>query len=277
MTIWSYSISWSKLRLALDCPRQLQHTIDKKKHGYGSQSYWALMGTLVQKVYELYFNQQVNLREKGRDDATIAKVADRVIDAVMKTNPEVSYRPDQTEEGLINEAKAQVISGIQFLKDAGILTKRVRSEVKLNGTFRGFRMFAMVDFLVEDERNGDEIYDGKGYAQENADPRQVVYYALNRASSGRKLAKAGLIYWKHGFREVDVSPKALREFIDGDIASVRPLLEELKKGVTGLLPTKPSPTTCGHCNWRDTCEDSLKKKTEVTEFLPEDTGFREER
>jgi hypothetical protein len=273
MTLWTYAVSWSKMKLALECPRQLQLTIDKVPHGRPEQTYYTHRGHLVQKVFELYFNPQINLKKGGQRPEVIAAAADRVIPPYLKEN-QIDYPVDKTEADLTKEAKQQITNGFDIMAGIGLLNRRVRSEVKLNGVFRGFRMFAMVDFLAETPE-GDLLYDGKGHQEKNADPRQVLYYALNRASAGRKVPHAGLIYWQHDFEPVDTSPTALRHFIDTDLAAARPTFELLKHGTNLTLETQPSPKTCRYCNWNKLCEDSYYKPRPADPNQKEEVGFGE--
>lgn len=271
MTTWSHSVSWSKFKLALDCPLSLQHTIDRKPHGRPDNNYHQARGSLVQYAFQMYFNQGVNLRPGGQEPKTWERVADKVLASNFLNTLNVTYPHDKTEFDLKADAKEEILLGFKVMEKMGLTKLACRSEVKLNGHFRGFRMFAMVDFLREG-KSGDWLFDGKGYSKPNADARQVVYYALNRASSGRTIAGAGLIYWRHGLVPVDVSPKALREFADGPLAEVRPIFEQLRKGAKEL-PPKPSDSTCWSCRWKYVCEHSAVKRKPMDTTLPEEVGM----
>lgn len=274
MTVWRHSISWSKFKLALDCPLQLQFTIDKKPHGRPENTLPQALGTIVQFCFEQYFNQGINLKKGGQDDETMAKIVDRILNSKYVQSINVTYPHNKTEEDLKTRAREQIMKGFGYMKGMGLTKLPVRSEVKLNGVFRGFRMFALVDFLREG-KSGDYLFDGKGHANEDADPRQVVYYALNRAASGKKIAGGGLIYWNHGYRPVDLSPKALRDFIDNELATARPIFEKLKAGTNEELEAKPDEQKCRKCNWRNTCPFSLSRLPPMQEGLPDEVGFGE--
>jgi hypothetical protein len=236
-------------------------------------SYHAHLGTLVQKVFELYFNQQVNLRAGGRKPHVIQAAADKILPAYY-TQTEINYPWDKNEEDLTKDVRDQLRTGFQTLADIGVLTRRVRSEVKLTGVFRGFRMFGLVDFLAE-TAEGDMIFDGKGHQEKTADPRQIVYYALNRAAAGNKVIQAGLIYWRHGFEPVDTSPAAIRHFVETDFTQARPIFELLKHGTNTELETKPDPKTCKYCPWSRVCQDSYYRAKEVTDMPTGEVGFGE--
>ncbi len=274
MTTWRYSVSWSKFKLALLCPLQLQYTIDKKPHGRSDINYYMVLGKLVQLAFELYFNQKINLKDGGRSPKTIEKLADKLLSSNWIASQNVTYPTGKTEDDLKTQARDQIIKGFAIMERLKLTHYPVRSEVKWNAVFRGFRMFCMIDFLREG-RKGCWVFDGKGHSRMNADPMQVVYYALAVAAAGRDVAGGGLIYWQHDtYVPVDVSPKALRDFIDGPFAEGRAIFEELKDGVQ-TLPAKPSRSTCGDCSWKNNCPVSAVKLPPMQEGLPETLGFGE--
>lgn len=260
MSSWTYSISWSKMSAALKCPRMLQHLVDKDKPSDVSPTFYAVKGTMVQKVFELYFNQRVNHGSRGDDPEVTLEIFSRLERAgfVKAANP--SYPMNKNYAILLQEIREDLLSGFKVLEDMKLLKKNIRSEVKWNGVFRGLRLFAMIDFVQNTGQNSVGIYDGKGSAKPNADPKQVLHYALNVAASGVKLTKSGLIYWKHGFHEVDVSPKALKAYVDEDVNRVRPLFEELKHGFSGEMDTNPSSENCKYCLRKSACKDSYYYK-----------------
>lgn len=135
-------------------------------------------------------------------------------------------------------------------------------------------MFGMIDFLREG-RSGHYLFDGKGHAKKNADPMQLVYYAVAVAASGHKIAGGGLIYWNHDYEKVDLSPAALRQFIDNEFTQVRPIFEKLKNGTNEQLEARPEESRCKQCNWRNVCPFSATKTPPMKEGLPDSLGFGE--
>jgi hypothetical protein len=268
VTAWIHSVSWSKFKLALDCPRQLQHTIDRKPHGRGPSGFYQEAGSLTQLVFELYFNQQVNLKPGGRTEATQKRVIERVLNAPSTLQRPVSLPHNLTREDLNNRVRDQATRGFELMGKIKMLDLPVRCEVKWNAVFRGFRIFNMLDFLREG-RSGHWILDGKGHTNPDADERQILYQALGVAASGHNIAGAGLLYWYHGFKPVDTSPKALKEVADTTLEEARPTFELLKKGTHQPLEARPSPKRCGQCNWRETCEASVAKRPPTQSNLPD--------
>lgn len=154
------------------------------------------------------------------------------------------------------------------MKEAGLLDKKVESEKKWLGRYRDIGLFAMTDFTYEADLPYIDLYDGKGHQQQNADPNQIVHYALNMATTGLKPRRAGLLYWRYptdGVIDVDVSPKALKAYIDGPFEEASPWLRRLKVGTEPgeLLPARPESQKCFNCWWKSTCPDSAHKKEPV--------------
>lgn len=268
MTVFRKSVSWSKFKLALECPLQLQKTVDKEYSArFGSTSRSSASGKVVQKVFELYFNGSYNQQPTGQRVSVPVNILKKVMKSKWATDEGV-------EDNQMEEIEAQVVSGYETMSSMGILGKPVRSEVKMQVTYAGFRMFGMLDFLVKDG-DGYLLYDGKGNAEKTADANQLLYYGLMVHSAESKPVTGGFIYWRHGFTPVDMSPKALYDFTKGEFAEGRKIFEMLKVGVEGELEAKPSSKACNFCNWKKVCKKSYYFK-EAGEVLigVQETGFK---
>lgn len=271
MTVWRHSISWSKFKLALECPLALQNTIDKKPPDHEKPNFYMVKGNVVQKVFEVYFNQGVNLLPGGDSQKVIQRVMDRVLRSMYYKELNITYPRGKSEEDLVEDCRYQVGNGLEIFRTRKLLHKPMKSEIKWNSVFRGFRMFAMMDFKVALE-SGVGIYDGKGHVKKNANPDQLLYYALALIASGRKVVEAGLIYWNHGYEPVDVTPKAIREFVGEKLDKVSPIFKQLKAGVE-ILPATPSEEACAYCPWSEfSCEFSAKRKLHSI-LTTDDAGF----
>lgn len=268
MTVFRKSVSWSKFKMALECPLQLQKTIDKEYSSrFGTTSRAAASGKVVQKVFELYFNGSYNIQPNGQRPSVPLNILKKVM--VSKWAVDEGVEQDQLEE-----IQEQVLNGYGVMSTMGILNKNVRSEVKMMVTYAGFRMFGMLDFLVKDGE-GYLLFDGKGNKERTADLNQLLYYGLMVHSAESKPVTGGFIYWRHGYEPVDMSPKALYDFTKGEFAEGRKVFEQLKIGVEGELEAKPSPKACNFCNWKKVCKKSayFKEAGEVLTGVQE-TGFK---
>jgi len=273
VTVWRYSISWSKFNLADICPLALQNTIDKKPPDHVKPNYYMMKGNLVQKVFEEWFNQGVNRVPGGDDPRVLQRVVDRVLASPYYKQMTITYPEDISEADLIANVRHEVANGLEIFRTRKLINTRMRSEVKWNSVFRGFRMFGMFDFYTH-VTGGVAVYDGKGHKKKNANPDQVRYYALQLISSGKKVKDAGLMYWNHGYEPVNVSPAAIRAFVDAKVDKVRPIFEKLKAGVEEL-PATPSDDACNFCSWKYSCVHSAKRRPEVPNPTTEHVGFGE--
>lgn len=262
MTIWRKPVSWSKFRLALDCPQSLLFTLENKPVIEYPPNYYAELGKIVQYVFEVYFNQGVNLRPGGDKIGVVEKVLDKVLKSDYFQLKKITYPLGKTEAMLIAAVTEHVRKGFVLFHEQNLLNKPLKSEVKWNAVFHSMRMFAMIDFLYDD--NGHlELYDGKGHSKKgSADIRQLLYYGLAIVAAGRSLKRGGFLYWQHGFEEVDVSAKALKEFADGPFKQGQKVIQMLQVGVDSLAPT-PSTNACRYCPWKLTCTSSMCLKPEI--------------
>jgi len=274
MTVWTYPISWTKMKMAWTCLLQLQFAIDKKPPSDVGPNYWMQKGWWVQYIFELYFNQKLNRSKKGRRSDVMERVAQKVLDSGKFRKAQVTYPPGKTEKGLVEDIKAQVAKGHQLFYKTGLLSRDIRSEVTYRSVFHGMRLYAKFDFEYEEGRFTN-IYDGKGNLKEDADERQLLMYALAIAAAGRKIGEAALLYWNHGKRPVNVSPRAIRQFAEGDFAKARTVFEKLRRGTGETLPASPSKSACYRCAWKSSCPFSVYKREQVPDLLVlgEEVGF----
>lgn len=272
MTVWQYGVSWSKLKLALECPQQLIYTIDKVPYGEAKPNYYMSLGIVVQKVFELYFNQGINLKVGGISQEVIFKCAMRVLDSKWMKDLGVTYVPGKDEEALRAEVVAHVMGGYLQFEKIKLLNKKVRSEVDWGATFRNLRLFGKMDFVYDSNPTSVYIFDGKGHKEKNADPRQLLFYALVAHASGKEVRGGGFLYWQHDFEKVDLSFPRIQEFIEGDFSKGSQYFHLLKTGVE-VLPAQPESSKCWMCNWNRVCKSSAKLAKEVVVGAPELLGL----
>jgi len=255
MVTWSRVWSWSKVKAAGECPLQMQFAIQKVPR-VDLHNYWAELGLATQKIFELYFNQGLNMNPKLRNAKTLRVITERVLGTSKFRDLSISHPGEKDKEDLKKEIREDVQSGLKHLEEADLLRYPTEAEFWANGSLRGLRIGGMLDFIVK-KPNELVLLDGKGSIEENADPRQVQYYALVLMGQGRRPKSAGLLYWKHGYRPVDVTNKGLRDYIDEHLSIVMPLLKQVEKGAPEPLEAKPSKKTCRYCSYRFSCPESM--------------------
>jgi len=274
VTVFRKSVSWSKFALALKCPLQLQKTLDKEySHRYGVKTAPAAQGKLVQKVFELYFNGDLNLDPRGRRVQVLYNILEKVLKSKWAVGEELETFC--SIEGFLDEVKSQLAGGYELFSSMGLLGYKIRSEVQMQVQFKGFPMFGMLDFLVFHPQ-GKILLDGKGNKEDTADPNQILYYGLELHAAGETIVDSGFLYWRRNFVRVPASPRALHHFVNGDFARGRKIFERLRVGVD-MLEANPSSSNCNHCFWKSTCTESYYRKDAVEVFKGvENVGFGEE-
>lgn len=258
----------------VNCPRQAEYAIREKEGDLDAareqttSTYHADAGTIVQKLFELYFNQTVNLRPGGTQPEAVARACAKVLASKWATDlmAKTTYPHGKSEADLRKFVAESAATGRTALFEAGLLDKDVRSEVPSPGKAGDWRIFAQIDFLVKTPE-GVYIYDGKINSSPNADKRQLWYTALTREEP---VLGGGFIYWKLGkFVPVRFDADTLSRFRDGDFAygmeRWRPVMTI---GVEELEP-EPSFSTCRWCPWNGRCRSAtFSKRREPDYSLP---------
>jgi len=264
-------VSWSKFKLALGCKLRLKWVMEKKASTFSYSNYYAIKGIVVQKIFELYFNQRINMKKGGTTVEIFLKCVEKIIGSgyLYKQNP--MYPPGKSMDTLVAEVRTQARMGFLTMQERGLISKPIISETAQKGIFRNFMMYGMIDFLHQGKKYA-QLYDGKGSLQKNADERQLLYYALILLSQGRQVDEAGLIYWELGYEPVDVSPEAMKLFVDGDFTRGREVFRRIQQGEEKYEATS-SEEECKYCQWRNTCEESYYLKKSTRETKMKETGF----
>lgn len=258
MIRWTRDVSWSKLRLALECPKKLGYAITKTPTDKGI-TYWSVLGTTVQYVFELYYNMGVFKHEAKRGEDTFIEITKRVLISPWMDRQGLSYPPTKVKEDFENEVKRHVMGGRKLMSDLGLLDKPIRSEVRFFGKLRDMPAGGKIDFLYELPKNYVRILDGKATTKMNADPGQIKFYGLLALSRGLTAVDSGLLYWDKGFQSIDTTPKALKEFLDGPVEQGLKIFRRLENGVESL-PALPEPTKCMKCEYKRACPEAAVEK-----------------
>lgn len=272
-------LSWTMFKRILDCPRQAEYAIREKggdpdaARVQTTPTYHADAGTIVQKLFECYFNQGVNLREGGTRPEAIAAACARVLASkwAARVIAATTYPDGKTEADLRRFVAESAASGRQALFDAGILEKQVRSEVPSPGEADGARIFSLIDFLVKTPE-GVYIYDGKINAAASADPRQLWYAALGRKEP---VLGGGFVYWKLGkFVPVPMGQRTLEEFRRGDFAKGMDRWGPVMgRGVDSLEP-EPRYAVCRWCSWNGRCASATMSRRRTPDYnLPDEIDW----
>ena len=63
-------ISWSKFKLAINCPRALQFDLEYTPRK-PAVTYWQAVGLVVQRTFELYYSRGIYKNPNGRNEDTL--------------------------------------------------------------------------------------------------------------------------------------------------------------------------------------------------------------
>lgn len=256
MITWKKPLSWSKFKLALDCPKALEFVLSQTPPSEVRPTYWMALGIEVQYIFEAYFNQGVYLRNQNPD--VIQKIVERSLATDRIERMEVTYPYGQGIDKLQQRIREDSATGFTAVQKAGLLDgTMVKSEQKFRSKFKGLRVFAWADFLKYTGKNTVEIWDGKNNKDKNADPRQLLWYAMVIMSTGMNVSGGGFIYYKHGEAvPVDLGVNAVMNFIRTDFQRGRKVFDDLQEGVTAL-PAQPDKKICRRCDWKRSCKASV--------------------
>ena len=124
-----------RIKAALDCPYKLQMGIDKRPVSDPGTNYHLELGKLVQKVWELYFNQGLNKIPKMRSEKAIEAVIRRIKGSKMYRDIEVT-QPFGVDRDFEKEFEEVTLQSLLSLNEAGLMDKKVLSEQKWISRFR---------------------------------------------------------------------------------------------------------------------------------------------
>lgn len=270
-------ISWTLFQRAEKCERSAEyHRRHTPKKNSTWPTYYADVGTAVQRCYELYFNQGVNLRPGGTAPAKVALCAEMVLtrDAMLQALFNETTFPDgKKRQDLFDQSRSDVQSGLHAINSAGWLDRPVRCEVKAPGKIKGWPTFGSIDFLVQNPDGSEDVWDGKATSQANADVGQVRWYALSRRSSGKNVTGAGIIYFRQGRAvPVPLDAESVAPFLER-FAKVEHVWEQMRGGALSLPATSRDSHTCHWCNWSSSCPDSYTRRMPVDLGGPSEIDF----
>lgn len=254
-------ISWTLFRRAEECHKKAEHHRRKvPKANDRWPTYYADIGSGVQRIFEEYFNQGVNLRPGGTAPGVVARVAEKVLadsTYLRELFDATTYPEGKARADMLDQIRSDCRTGLHALHAAGLLERKVRSEVECPGQIRGWDVFGWVDFLAEWPDGAVEVWDGKAVSQMGADAGQPVFYSLAYRSRGIDVRRAGLVYFRQGkARPVPVTNEALRAFAVGRFKPTETVWEAMKAQVTELAATAATRHTCYRCEWSATCPAS---------------------
>jgi len=259
----------------VECPlKHLRQNINRDKPITMQDEYNTVYGTVVQKMFEMFYNDQI--WRKGKEARTILK------DKVPKVFAEIVAKKNifwgEHEGGkqlIIDECIVAVDHGIDTVRDYKLLAPYAKSEVNTYAYItKADQIGGRIDFVFKGD--GEiRIFDGKGskYKDRYLDHRQLFWYALSYYLLHRKMPNS-LWYWFYRFPEdplleVEFTIDTLKELK----AEIIDVMQKIKKR---QFKATPSSKACKFCPYVGECKFKADKTNKNKSILPEGTsGFVE--
>jgi CRISPR/Cas system-associated exonuclease Cas4 (RecB family) len=271
MGIW---LSYSAYKQYKTCPKQYYLKRVKKDTPPEEDSrHNAAIGTVVMKVFEDFYNEEIWRKGAKTSDELLARaelyfwefVENEYIDW-----DDFSCRFSGPTE-VLDEILVMVPKVLAGIKREKFLGPYAKSEIDIKVRF-GMEDYLLgyLDFVIRTPEDELLLLDGKAsrHREKNVDETQLYYYALMFYLRYKKLPdRMGFFY----FNFAD-DPELAMDWIDVDRAKIRDLrrdieqvIYEIKQGKKGRnkagnFPAKPQAKNCRYCLWESVCGERLQQK-----------------
>lgn len=260
-----YWLSWSGFDTYQKCPKKYRLTrVDKADPPEPDSKHNAVVGSVVQRVYEDFYNEEI--WRSG------AQTSQKLMDLVPKyfyeflekehvdfDHIQCSYTPLELLE-TCREIVPKVLTGI---KREGLLGPYAKSEVILRTQLQGsYFLYGIADFIIRKKSGELLLLDGKAskHREKYVDERQLLFYALAFKLIHNKLPdKLGFYF----YRFAEDEEKSF-DWIKPDPNKVEELRRELVAAFTNIQKRRfaatPKASNCQFCPWENVCEERQKDK-----------------
>jgi len=247
-----YSVS--SLNLYRDCPQKFYRAkIKKHPPDEVSDRFYAIYGIVVQKVFEIFYNEQCWLM-KGNLLPYLKEICRKEFASLLKTEYVDWNKHKLSPQQFYQECEDAILVGLGAIKQEKLLAPYAKSEIWLHHTLdSGHILNGRVDFIFKYSDKDVWILDGKGTSSQNADKWQLYFYALlYYLNYGVIPNKLGFIYWRFGtVKFVKFKPEDLKPFYE----EVLQIIEQIAVNVkTRKWPANP-PKGCFFCDYKPSCVD----------------------
>lgn len=258
---WTHPISWSNYRTLVSCPYRFELYLRKVPFIKQSPTYFAVLGTIVQRVFELFFLQSCHTRHKSEHWNNARAIMKDLLKSQWFKKLKLTYPNNKDLKIFVTEAGGIVKKSLEVWNDTHDLsTLRIQSEVDLRVNYRNLRMRGIVDFIIRTEDSKLLMYDGKVNMRTNADPEQLLFYAFLMLMGGEAPQQIAFFYWRHGIKVIeDFDSGTIDTFRESRIDPLLPLFTELTTTGVQNLPAIPSSNNCKYCDYNAKCPFSFYK------------------
>jgi len=260
-----YWLSWSGFATYQECPKKYRlKKVDKADPPEPDSKHNAVVGSVVQRVYEDFYNDE------------LWRLGSRTSDKLMELTPKYFYEFLDKEHvdfdhiscrvtplDLLNTCQEIVPQILEGIKREKLLGPYARSEVKLRAHLQGsYFLFGLADFIIRRESGELLLLDGKSskHREKYVDERQLLFYALAfKLIHGKLPHRLGFYY----YRFAEDSEKAF-DWSKPDLQKIEELRQDLVEAFTNIQKMRfkatPSSQACKYCPWETVCEERQKEK-----------------
>ena len=258
---WLKRLSWSGYRLYKDCPYAYEFRyVKKKKVPYNS--YNSIGGKTVQKVFELFYNDEI-WRRGADTHKVLLDILKRQYRRMVSRNwvnwdaPESKLTSEELYESLI----PVIGSTLKLIKDEKLIGRYAKSEVKLQAWLDKTLIHGITDFVIRRD-NSHILLDGKltVHRDKYLKRDQLVWYAmLFYLQHQVMIEKIGWLYYTYGeIKWVEITEQDLTR-LHGEVAAAIKSIKQRK-----FEPT-PSADACRFCDFKPFCK--AQQDLEMTQNL----------
>jgi CRISPR/Cas system-associated exonuclease Cas4 (RecB family) len=301
------TLYWSSMNQYEECPQNflwsrgwgdidLGNGPGKPKTPPSEQSeHSAFMGTVIQAVLELFYNEQWFKLDPDALGQKLSDEIDKVFEEQLYKH-HIIWSESDSKADMMEIVKNGVFGFMKTFKANKLLGPYAKSEVPLYArTDTGVNIGGRLDFVIQKEDGSVYILDGKNSRTKGlyTNPDQLRFYALLfYLSSGILPAKLGFIYYRYPYGYlppedkwpvdalgIGIKPEPLEgidwvEYSTEDLQSLSERVLDVKRGLDqAIFPPKPKPSMCKWCAFERVCEARQDQKAlnrQVRKKKPED-------
>ena len=256
-------MDFSQLSLYKKCPLSYKWKyIDRKVPKEIPNYYYAFQGMVIQKLFELFYNESWYLKKDKCREYIFSRAPDIFAEVLKYCTIDWHDRIAKKTKQQVYEAYLEMIPiALATIKEHKLLGAYAKSEEKLQAFMddKYTVLTAKMDFLIKNQ-NGINILDGKNTSNKSTytkDPTQLYFYALVFYLRYNVWPdKLAYWFWRDG--------KVV--YIDLDKDKVEALKVEIKDVLYKIFKKKfePNPEykSCLFCNYKEDCLYRTKKIAE---------------
>lgn len=265
-----YWLSYSGFNTYEKCSKKYRLTrVDKEDPPEPDSKHNAVVGSVVQRVYEDFYNEELWRYGKDTSKQLLQRVDTYFYDFLDNEyvdfdDIKCKYQPLELLE-TCQEIVPKVLDGI---KSNRLIGPYAKSEIKLRAQLQSnYYLFGIADFIIRQPDDTVLLIDGKSskHREKYVDEDQLYFYALAfKLVHGRYPDKLGFFY----YRFADDTEKAF-DWLEVDKGKIRDLRSRLVAAFTSIQKKRfkatPKASHCQWCPWNTVCTERQQQKAKSRE------------